>query len=453
MATLTVILTGCNDTEKMKYTLEGLVNQSVEEFDVIVVDNGCNDAAKVLINEYCAEYVGFEKLEIAHCLIPEARNQAVKLAKGELLLFIDGGDYISPQTVECILKAADETKADIFSPRYYSSGENEPYYDTWMDMLATVPDIDRFDRALLNTLDMDGRVIKKKFFDLYSVSFPNVPVYYNAALLLKCIFGCGARMSGVAGAIYARRNGVFSDGFSEGAAPSEENLDTVISVYESAYSDIKSIIEEETGAFDGDEYTAQEILTVYFEALTNKFYRYFWYLTDETLEKLRSKYEEISGLLTAERRNKLNKTFSDLRFPQMYVTRKDAAELPLFSILADLSNNDYLDEFIDSLYHQKFPFFQLFIKQSASEDASFPEKWREAENIKIIPDEGFYAKARAEANGITINVKDPSPLDPRILSELSLTKAPKSFIQYIFSSKRKQYSAKTYLKSKGLAMQ
>ncbi len=453
MATLTVILTGCNDAEKMKYTLEGLVCQSVEEFDVIVVDNGCNDSAKAVINEYCDEYVGFEKLEIAQCLIPEARNQAVKTAKGELLLFIDGGDYISPDSVECILKAAEETKADIFSPRYYSSGEHEPYYDTWMDMLATVPEIDRFDRALLNTLDMDGRVIKKKFFDLYSVEFPAVPVYYNAALLLKCIFGCGARLSGVAGAIYARRNGVFNDGFAEGAAPSEKNLDTVIAVYESAYADIRSIIEEETGAFDGDEYTAQEILTVYFETLTNKFYRYFWYMTDEALEKLRSKYEEISQLLTAERRNKLNKTFSDLRFPQMYVTRKDAAQLPLFSILADLSNNDYIDEFINSLYIQKFPFFELFVKQSAADDPSFPENWRGAENIKVISDEGFYAKARAEASGITINVKDPAPLDPRILSELSLTKAPKSFIQYIFSSKRKQYSAKTYLKSKGLAMQ
>ncbi len=453
MATLTVILTGCNDTEKMKYTLEGLVEQSVEDFDVIVVDNGCDDAAKAIIKEYCDEYVGFELLEIPHCLVPEARNAAVKIAKGELLLFIDGGDYISPDTVESILRAADETKADIFSPRYYSSGEHEPFYDAWMDMLATVPEIDRFDRALLNTLDRDGRVIRKKFFDLYNVAFPPVPVYYNADLLLKCIFGCGARMTGVAGAIYARRNGVFNDGFAEGAEPTLANLDIAISVFEEAYTDIKSIIEEETGSFDGDEYTVQEILSVYFEELTNRFYRYFWYLTDDTLEKLRNKYEEISQLLTEERRSKLNKTFSDLRFPQMYITRSDAANLPLFSILADLSNEDYLDEFINSLYIQKFPFFELFMKQSAAESPSFPERWRNAENIKILPDEGFYAKARAEAHGITINVKDPAPLDPRILSELSLTKAPKSFIQYIFSSKRKQYSAKTYLKSKGLAMQ
>ncbi len=453
MPTLTVIITAFNDADSLKYTFEGLVEQSTEDFDVIIADTGCNMEAKAVIRDYCEEFVGFEAFEIPHCLVPEARNEAVKRAKGELVYFIDGGDYIAPDTIESILNAAEETKADIITPRYYISGENEPYYDQWMDMLATVPDIDRFDRALLNTLDNEGRVYRKKFFDLYSLSFPATPVLYNAAFLIKCVFGCDAKMTGVAGAIYARRRGIYNDGFPEGGEPSEKNLEILIGVYEQAYSFIKNIIEEETGTVDGDEYTIQEILTVYFEELTNRFYRYFWYLTDDALTVLRNKYEGISALLTKERREKINKTFADLRFPQMYITRKDAAGLPLFSIFADLTDNSQLDEFIESLYIQKFPFFELFIKKSAAESPSFPEKWRSVENIIVLPDEGFYSKARAEASGITINVKDPTPLDPRILSELSLTKAPKSFIQYIFTSKRKQYSAKTYLKRKGLAMQ
>ena len=37
MATLTVIVTAFNEAEKIKYTLEGLVQQSTEEFDVIIV--------------------------------------------------------------------------------------------------------------------------------------------------------------------------------------------------------------------------------------------------------------------------------------------------------------------------------------------------------------------------------------------------------------------------------
>ncbi len=453
MATLTVIVTAYNTADNLKYTFEGLCEQSSEEFDVIIVDTGCDEEAKSVIKHYCDEYVGFQAMEIPHCLTPEARNAGVKEAKGEYVYFIDGGDYIAPDTVESILAAANESKTDIFSPRYYIAGEHEPYYDQWMDMLATVPNIDKFDTALLNTLDADGRVYKKKFFDLYSLEFPATPVFYNAAFLIKCIFGCDASMAGVAGAIYSKRSGVYSCGFPEKGEPTEENLDTVIAVYEEAFECIKNIIEEETGSLDGDEYAIQEILSVYFTDLTNRFYRYFWFLTDDVLTKLRNKYEGISALLTEERRNKLNKTFSDLRFPQMYITRQDAADIPLFSILADITDYSMVDEFVNSLYIQKFPFFELFIKESAVKNSEFPERWRNAENLRVISDEGFYSKARSEANGITINIKDPTPLDPRILSELSLTKAPRSFIQYIFSSKRKEYSAKTYLKRRGFAMQ
>ncbi len=454
MATLTAVVTAYNDKENIKYTLEGLVEQTTEEFDVVVVvDAACDMETKTLIREYCDEYVGFKYVDVPHCLVPEARNVGVKHASGELVYFIDGGDYISPDSIQSILDCAEETKADIIIPRYYSSGENEPFYDRWIDQLCVAPSIDRFDRALFNTLDFEGKVFRKKFFDLYSLQFPAIPIMYTADFLLKCVFGCDAKVSGVSGAIYARRRGIYSAGFPEKGEPSESNLDILMSFYDKAFLDLKALIEEETGTYDGDEYSVQEMLTVYFTEITNRFYRYFWYLTDDCLEKIRNKYEEISALLTEDRRNSLNEEFKDLRFPGMYITRKDAANLPMFSIFADITDSSRLDEFINSLYIQKFPFFELFVKESIAESEMFPEIWRNCENIIVLPDAGFYAAARTQASGVTITVKDPAPLDPRILSELSLTKAPKSFFQYIFTSKRKKYSAKTYLKNKGLAIQ
>lgn len=452
-STLTAIVTACTSADRIKYTLEGLVEQSTEDFDVVIVDYGCPEDAKKTIKEYCDEYVGFESFEIPRCLVPAARNAGVKHAKGDLLYFIDGGDYISPDSVEAVIKAADEHNADIIATRLYISGENEPYYDRWADIICAVPEVDRFDSSLLHTLDYDGRVYRKKFFDLYSLSFPEIPVFYNAAFLIRCVYGCDAKVSGVVTAIYDKRKGVFSDGFTDKSEPSDENLAICTDVYEKAFSDIQSLVEEETGTCDGDEYAVQEMLSVYFNVLTERFYRYFWYLSDESLEKIRDKYEEISHLLTEDRRNKMYNSYKDLRFPQMYVTRADAAALPLFSIIGDIDNPEDLDGFIESLYIQRFPFFELYLRQSIMESESFPERWRSAENITVLPDEKFFETARKKAKGIPIIVKDPEPLDPKILSELSLSKAPKSVIQYMFASKRKKYSTKTYLKHKGLAMQ
>ena len=81
-----------------------------------------------------------------------------------------------------------------------------------------------------------------------------------------------------------------------------------------------------------------------------------------------------------------------------------------------------------------------------------PEEIAAMENVHVLPDEGFFAAARKQAAGVPINVRSGEPLDPKILSELAVTKAPVSLYQYIFASKRKKYSAKTFLKKKGMAM-
>ena len=452
MTGLTVIVTVNGDPEGLTYTLEGLCEQSTEEFDVLIVDHGCDEETAGVIAKYCGEYVGFESVAIGRTGTPAARNAGMKLARRELVWFVDGGDYLSPESVEKVLENAEETKADIICPRYYYSGDNEPYYLDWADMLAVVPHIDKFDRALLNTLELDGRVFKKKFFDLYSLTFPETPDFYNGKFLTDCVFGCGAKVSGCAGAIYARRTGVFKDGFAEGAAPSLALMETVCGFYDKLCEDVKAIIEEETGSFDGDEYTYQELLTVYFQLLTDRFYRYFWYLDDGALTALREKFEALTAEMTEERKKKIGTLNADLRFPSMFICRADAAQTPLFSLMADFSPDEGLAAFVESLFVQRFPFFELFVRESLLNAPGFPERWKACPVIHPLPEENFFAEMRRQAKGVVIPVKDNAPLDPRVLSELSVSKMPRSMMHYSFASRRKKYAAKSYLKKKGMSM-
>ncbi|MCH5197567.1 MAG: glycosyltransferase family 2 protein [Oscillospiraceae bacterium] len=451
MAKITVIVTSFENAEGLKYTLESLCEQTDEDFDVFIVQSGENEGNVSLIKSYCDEYVGFAySLEREGLLIPEARNIGVSQTNGEYMLFMLEGDYLSPESIEKFKENINETKADILCPRLYISGECEPYYLDWADMLATVPHIGKFDEALLNTLDINGRVYKRKFFDLYSLKFPEQPAFYNTAFLSECVFKCDASLSGVAGAIYDDKSGVFLNGFKDGAEPNGKNLSAATELFDGIVNTVKTFIEEETGSFEGDEYTFQEILFVYFTVLTDRFYRYFWYLSNEDILRLKEKYEQISELMTEERRAKIPKAFADIRFPSMYMSREDAAALPMISLLLDFDDYISLPEFINSLYIGRFPFFEVFVKQSAEEN--IPKARKNAENLHILPDAGFFAAARKLAVGVQINVKSSEPLDPKILSELAVSQAPKSVLQYIFASKRKKYSAKTYLKKKGMSM-
>ena len=61
MAEITAIVTAYKDSEGLKYTLEGLVEQSTEDFEVIIVDNGDFSLKTGLINNILLIIV-FDKL-------------------------------------------------------------------------------------------------------------------------------------------------------------------------------------------------------------------------------------------------------------------------------------------------------------------------------------------------------------------------------------------------------
>ena len=447
MSKLTVIVTAKDDADGLKKSLESLCEQSTEEFEVLIVLRGDHAETAALAERYCAEYVGFSLLRTADCLPAAARNAGVAQAETPLVMFMAAGDYLSPESAEAILAAAEKHNADIFLPRLYISGENEPYYETWRELLAVSASIDRFDNAFLHTLDFAGCVYKKKFFDLYSLRFPETPVFYTAAFTAECALKCDAVISGVAGAVYDDASGVFRCGFPDGAAPSGENLRTCCRIYDDILSTVKTLLEEETEGFDGDEFVYQETVFLYFSVLTDRFYRYFWYLTDADIAALQTQYDRLTALMTKERKEKIAKSFADLRLPAMYMSRADAAALPMVSLLGDFGGNADVDAFLTSLYHGRFPFFEVFLRESVRGQVS--ARWSAMENLHFLPDAGFFAAARAAAAGVQINVKDPAPLDPKVLSELATVKAPHAVYQYIFAAKRKKYGAKTALKKKG----
>lgn len=445
MASITVVVTSHKtDEEALRYSLEALIEQVDEDFDVVLVDDGTTESAAKIFEEYCNEYDGFVSVFSEKAGTAASRNVGALKARGDFLLFLDGGDYISPETVDRFRKTQEETKAELVCNRYYYSGEGEPGYDSWSEQICVVPSVDRMDRALINTCDLDGKLFSRRFFDLYALRFPEQSVAYNAWFTMKCALS-GAKIAGCAGAIYEKKsNPLFGE-----AKPTAESFKAFVAVYDEILSWVKAVIEEETGSLDGDEYVYQEMLTVYFQALTDRFYRAFWHLDNDILELLRVKLEELSEPLGEERRKKINDRNIDLRFPAMYIHIEDAVKMPLFSMLIDITKTEELGGLIRSFYGQKFPFFDLWVKQSDFDSGYYPEEWKSAPNLHLLSDNGFFAKARQDCAGIPINVKDPTPVDSTVLSELATAKMPRSFVQYKFAGLRKSKGAKTYLKGKG----
>ena len=98
---ISVIIPVYNTKDYLYKCLDSVLNQSLDEMEILVVDDGSTDGSSDILKEYAEKYP--EKIV---ALFKEnggqasARNLALKIAKGEYFGSVDSDDWIDPDMYE-----------------------------------------------------------------------------------------------------------------------------------------------------------------------------------------------------------------------------------------------------------------------------------------------------------------------------------------------------------------
>ncbi len=452
MNRLSVIIPVYNGEKYIKQTLESMVTQTVENFDVIIVDDGSVDGTAEICKKYCDEYNGFYYIRTEHNGVYAARNKGIENSKCEYLLFLDCGDVLTDGSVEAILNCADSNDADIVTGRCWRNGDIEYEYDKALDIIATMPEVEKMESWLFKNSELGAKAFHKKVFDLYNIRFFDLSAYGELLFMMQIVMQ-GVKISGCPDFILEKTVKHIEDGYSVFQMPSEENLKSAAFVFNELFEMGKSAIIEKTGSFDGDEAYIQEIIYYIYQFYLDNFYRKYWYMDAKTLSLMKDEFEKYAKSVRPERFKKLNDNNSDLRLPYIYTDKAEAASEPEFSLLFDLPKESEYLYFLRSLYAQSYPFFELIVSESRYNSSSFPDEFKRMENIVVLPDKNFHTVARQTAKSRKcIDIRSSEPLDMRVLKEMAHSKAPAFTAQYVFGQKRKTLALRKTLKDKGLNM-
>ena len=111
---ITVIIPSYNVKEYIEECLESLKNQTFTDFEVLCVDDGSNDGTADIIKEYAVSDPRFQYVSMDHCgKAGLMRNEGIKRAKGEYLLFLDSDDFFEPELLEHSLNKIKIDQADV----------------------------------------------------------------------------------------------------------------------------------------------------------------------------------------------------------------------------------------------------------------------------------------------------------------------------------------------------
>ena len=126
---LSIIVPVYNVRPYLAACLDSLINQTIDDYEIILVDDGSTDGSADVIKEYAQrnpELISFMRVENGGQ--GRARNFGIEIAKGDYLGFIDSDDWIDLKMYEKMYAKAVECNADVvvcdFMEKFADGREN-----------------------------------------------------------------------------------------------------------------------------------------------------------------------------------------------------------------------------------------------------------------------------------------------------------------------------------------
>lgn len=128
MPKVSIIVTAYNIERYIAESLGCITGQTLEDIEIIVVDDGSSDGTPQIIRDFAARDprirpILFEKNTIGG--VATAANAGMEVATGDFIGFADGDDRYAPDMFEKMWRAATEADADLVMSRYMLLDESD----------------------------------------------------------------------------------------------------------------------------------------------------------------------------------------------------------------------------------------------------------------------------------------------------------------------------------------
>lgn len=122
---ISVIIPVYNSSTYLRKCLDSVVNQTLKDIEIIVINDGSTDDSKNIIEEYSCKYKNIIFIDQKNKGIGKTRNIGIKKATGEYITFVDSDDYIKENMLEEYYKYAKKHNFDLVIGSYIKKINNK----------------------------------------------------------------------------------------------------------------------------------------------------------------------------------------------------------------------------------------------------------------------------------------------------------------------------------------
>ena len=145
----------------IRQCLDSLVNQTYQDMEIIVIDDGSPDNCGAICDEYAAKYPQMRVIHKQNAGVGAARNTGLDEARGKWIAFVDSDDWLDTDYYESIFRALGNREVDIFC----ANGQIEEGESGSVPAYTAYEDFECHDREHLDILM--AQVLAVKCLELY----------------------------------------------------------------------------------------------------------------------------------------------------------------------------------------------------------------------------------------------------------------------------------------------
>lgn len=170
--------------------LDSLINQTLSDIEIILVDDKSSDKSLDICKEYAQKDSRIKVVELEGFKgVSYARNEGLKLATGEFIGFVDSDDYIDLNFYEKLYNSAIKNDADIAYSSIIRKYPNKEKYRLKIDEeKISTEDADKFFSCkVVEMPSIWNKIYRKTYFDKVGLNFVEGMYYEDKLFVAKAV--------------------------------------------------------------------------------------------------------------------------------------------------------------------------------------------------------------------------------------------------------------------------
>ena len=164
--------------------LESVINQSYENIEIIVVNDGTKDNSMKIVEEYLLD----ERIKIINKEnggLASARNRGIEEATGEYIYFLDSDDWIEVNTIEVLVEESNNLDI-IYSNFWYFDEKNKKKRKNKEKIKSNMSMTGEYLLGYSTEIMVWNKIYKKSFLEEKQLRFLEGIIHEDEEFTFKC---------------------------------------------------------------------------------------------------------------------------------------------------------------------------------------------------------------------------------------------------------------------------